>query len=168
LSSWCDTEDAFLKIFTDLWIRGIVTRTDSFALMIMKLPSTISAIVVVLVAAPLVLVIPFAALATMVRMVETMLLPNWRLLALLAGTVVTFLSVLFICLPCRMANGLCLGTAVGLSVEDEDEDFYFVQQQPTYNNNRNQFYCHPKRGIVNDRRPLMEFEISSRLGPSHG
>ena len=83
LGGWCDTEDAFLKVFSDLWVRGFLTHTDSFALLFMKMPSTIGALLVYLAILPL-LAIPYALVATLVRQIEITLFPNWLVFRLLA------------------------------------------------------------------------------------
>ena len=121
LGEWCDTEDAFIKIFTDLWIRGILTHTDSFALLAMKTHTTLGALLVVLAISPL-LATPYAILATVVRLIETLIIPNWSLIRLVARIVrgVCFL----VWFPCRVAGWCCRSTTLGLVVDNDFKQYF--------------------------------------------
>mmetsp|Transcript_10142 Transcript_10142/g.14887 ORF Transcript_10142/g.14887 Transcript_10142/m.14887 type:complete len:632 (+) Transcript_10142:212-2107(+) len=122
LGEWCDTEDAFLKIFTDLWVRGILTHTDSFALLMMKVKSMIAALmIVVLVVAPL-LAVPYAVVATFVRFIEIIIFPNnWRVVRIFAKLIRGL--VLMIWLPCRIFGWCCKSTIFGCILMD-NSDYY--------------------------------------------
>jgi hypothetical protein len=116
LGAWCDTEDAFIKIFVDVWVRGILTRTDSFALLLMKIPMTLGALIIVLAITPL-LAVPYAVVATIFRMLEVMIIPNWavtRALARLARWINVFLWA-----PLHIAGWFARSTALGLIMDNE-------------------------------------------------
>jgi len=122
LGEWCDTEDAFLKIFTDLWVRGILTHTDSFALLAMKLKSMFAALMImILVAAPL-FAIPYASLATLVRFVEITIFPNeWKVVKVFAAIIRGLCSLIW--LPCRILGWCSKSTVFGCILMDNSDYF---------------------------------------------
>ena len=126
LGVWCETEDAFLKIFVDVWVRGVLTKTDSWALMIMKTPAAIGAFVVVLTLVPL-LSIPYAAVATPIRFIEMHVVPNWAVFRLLGWTVRRINDLLW--LPFWVAAWFCRATILGL-VMDHDMAETFHRRRP--------------------------------------
>ena len=121
LSNWCDIEDSFIKIFSDLWVRGILTHTDSFALLILKAPTTIGALIMVLAIVPL-LAIPYAALATLVRVIETVLFPNWFITRLIARII--RITTVLIWLPIRLLGWCCRSTILGLAMDQDYKEHF--------------------------------------------
>jgi len=126
LGVWCETEDAFLKIFVDVWVRGVLTKTDSWALMIMKTPAAFGAFVVVLTLVPL-LAVPYAAVATPIRYIEIHAVPNWALFRFLGWTVRRINDLLW--LPFWIAAWFCRATILGL-VMDYDMAETFHRRRP--------------------------------------
>jgi len=126
LSAWCDTEDAFLKIFVDVWVRGVLTRTDSFALLLMKTPAAVGAFVVILTLAPL-LAIPYALVATMLRVVEVVFVPNWAIFRFLAFLARCANDLVW--LPFWIAAWFTRSTILGL-VMDHDMAETFHRRRP--------------------------------------
>ena len=120
LGNWCDIEDSFWKMFSDLWIRGVLTQTDSYTLIIMKIPSGLNALVVMLVLVPILLGLPFAIIATIVRILEMILIPNWRLIYY-PTRMIQFLNWI-ICTPYKIAISFCLGSVIGLLFVDNHDD----------------------------------------------
>lgn len=126
LGTWCDTEDAFIKIFIDVWVRGILTSTDSFALLVMKTPSALAALLVILASASL-LAIPYAAIATTIRGIELCFIPDWGICRFLAAAVQMVNVVIWA--PFRAVAFLARCTILGLVM---DADFYRVDRHQRY------------------------------------
>eukprot|EP00592_Proboscia_alata_P020596 CAMPEP_0194418920 /NCGR_PEP_ID=MMETSP0176-20130528/18120_1 /TAXON_ID=216777 /ORGANISM="Proboscia alata, Strain PI-D3" /LENGTH=184 /DNA_ID=CAMNT_0039225663 /DNA_START=105 /DNA_END=656 /DNA_ORIENTATION=+ len=83
LNEWCIVDDAFIKLFLDAWVRGVMTQTDSFGFMLAKSPSAIAAFLVVYTFTPL-LSIPYAILASIIRSIELRVVPNTKILRTIA------------------------------------------------------------------------------------
>jgi len=121
LGAWCDTEDAFIKIFADVWVRGVLTNTDSFSLLCMKIPMTLGALIIVLAVAPL-LAIPYAMVATVVRMVELVMVPNCALTRALARA--TRYVNMLLWMPLKVAGWCARSTALGLLMDNEYQQHF--------------------------------------------
>uniref|UniRef100_A0A7S4HS37 Uncharacterized protein n=1 Tax=Odontella aurita TaxID=265563 RepID=A0A7S4HS37_9STRA len=139
LGAWCDTEDAFIKIFVDVWVRGILTNTDSFALLLMKTPSALAAFLVVLTLAPF-LAIPYALAATVVRGLENNVVPCWSLFRDLAESVQVIRSIAWA--PAKVAAFFARCTILGLVM---DADYY--------SEHRHRKYCLPPKTGQRRARP---------------
>lgn len=67
---WCDSEDSFWRFFLDLWVRGIVTDTDTTVLVMQTLPQAVLFDMVLLIVLCPIVAVFYAVLAALCRALE--------------------------------------------------------------------------------------------------
>ena len=133
LNGWCDSEDALWKLFSDVWVRGTWTQTDSFALIWVKSYSMLGALMAHLVILPLLLAIPYALVATVIRGIEITLVPNGLVTTRCLAQLI-HLASWTAWMPVRFVGWCCHATALGLILDQDsaghDSDNYGFAQLP--------------------------------------
>jgi len=68
-ANWCDSEDTFWNLCSDIWVRHVVTNTDSYELLISQVPGVVSSLVYIWVFAQPIAVV-YAIITWALRMIE--------------------------------------------------------------------------------------------------
>lgn len=75
LGNMCKIEDTVWKFVLDVWVRGILTSTDSWTLLLVKAPTLLGCMGVLCLTVPTLLALPYSILATILRRMDLYCVP---------------------------------------------------------------------------------------------